>query len=71
MIYVTFCIPQLIREDTKIAVKCQTEGQAIEVAQDAYSLAGIKNIRLRKCGRPRKGRRIVAYEEYYKYHMWY
>lgn len=71
MVYVTFCVPQLIREDTKIAVECQTEDQAIEVAQDAYSLEGIKNIRLRKCGRPRKGRRFVPYDAYWSYESWY
>ena len=43
---------------------------AREVAQDAYSLNGIKNVRIRKCGEPRN-REIMSYDNYWEYEEWY
>jgi hypothetical protein len=40
--------------------------KAREVAQDAYSLDGIKNIRFRKCGKPRD-RECMSYDNYWEY----
>jgi hypothetical protein len=69
-IYVTFSVPHLFQEDEKFAVKCESMEQAKEVAQDANSLDGIKNIRLRKCGKPRN-REIMSYDNYLEYEEWY
>ena len=69
-IYVTFAVPHLFQSDEKFAVKCDDMEQAIEVAQDANSLNGIKNIRLRKCGKPR-GREVMSYDNYWEYEEWY
>lgn len=69
MIYVTFTISRLFQEDEKFAVKCETEDEARAVAMDANSLDGVKNIRLRKCGKPR-GRRILIYN-YFDFSNWY
>ena len=69
-VYVTFSVPHLFQSDEKFAVKCDDMEQAIEVAQDANSLNGIKNIRLRKCGKPR-GREVMSYDNYWEYEEWY
>lgn len=69
-IYVTFAVPHLFQEDEKFAVRCESMEQAKEVAQDAYSLDGIKNIRFRKCGKPRD-RYVMSYDNYWEYEEWY
>lgn len=69
-IYVTFTVPRLFQEDEKLAVSCKDMAQALEVAQDANSLDGIKNIRLRKCGKP-KDRDIMSYDNYWEYGEWF
>ena len=76
MVYVTFHVPQLVYSDKqfvveskKFAVGCKTEDEAMEVAHDANSLDGVKNIRFRKCGKP-YGRRILTYSGYFNY-IWY
>ena len=69
-IYVTFAVPHLFQQDEKFAVKCENMDDAREVAQDANSLDGIKNIRLRKCGKPRN-REIMSYDNYWEYDEWY
>ena len=69
-IYVTFAVPYLFQYDEKFAVKCENMDDAREVAQDAYSLHGIKNVRIRKCGKPRN-REIMSYDNYWKYNKWY
>ena len=69
-IYVTFAVPHLFQGDEKFAVACKGMEQAREVAQDAYSLDGIKNIRLRKCGKPRD-REVMSYDNYWEYEEWF
>ena len=69
-VYVTFSVPHLFQSDEKFAVKCDDMEQAIEVAQDANSLDRIKNIRLRKCGKP-KDREVMSYDNYWEYDEWY
>ena len=65
-IYVTFAVPHLFQEDEKFAVKCNSVDDARKVGEDAYSLDGIKNIRLRKCDKPRN-RVVIQYDDYWKY----
>ena len=69
-IYVTFAVPHLFQEDEKFAVKCKDMDDAREVAQDAFSLHGIKNVRIRKCGKPRN-REIMSYDNYWEYGEWF
>ena len=69
-IYVTFAVPHLFQEDEKFAVRCESMEQAKEVSQDANSLDGIKNIRLRKCGKP-KDRDVMSYDNYWEYEEWF
>lgn len=69
-IYVTFAVPHLYQDDEKFAVRCENMTQANKVAQDANSLDGIKNIRLRKCGKPR-GREVMSYDNYWEYEEWF
>ena len=69
-IYVTFAVPHLFQENEKFAVKCDGIEQAREVGQDAYSLDGIKNVRIRKCGKPRN-REIMSYDNYWEYEEWF
>ena len=69
-IYVTFAVPHLFQQDEKFAVKCDDMEQAREVGQDAYSLDGIKNVRIRKCGKPRN-REIMSYDNYWEYEEWF
>lgn len=69
-IYVTFAVPHLFQEDERFAVKCENMDDAREVAQDAYSLDCIKNVRIRKCGKPRN-RLIMSYDNYWEYEEWY
>lgn len=69
-IYVTFSVPHLFQEDEKFAVACKDMAQVREVAQDASSLYGIKNIRFRKCGKPRD-RYVISYDNYWEYEEWY
>ena len=70
MIYVTFSVPHLFQADEKFAIKCNTEDEARDVAMDANSLDGVKNIRFRKCGKP-YGRLILTYDEYFDHSVWY
>ena len=69
-IYVTFAVPHLFQQDEKFAVKCDDMEQAREVGQDAYSLDGIKNVRIRKCSKPRN-RKIMSYDNYWEYEEWF
>lgn len=69
-IYVTFTVPHLFQEDEKVAVMCENMDDAREVGQDAYSIDGIKNVRIRKCGKPRN-RLIMSYDNYWEYEEWY
>ena len=69
-IYVTFAVPHLFQSDEKFAVKCEDMDKAREVAQDAYSLDCIKNVRIRKCGEPRN-REIMSYDNYWEYDEWF
>ena len=69
-VFVTFSVPHLFQKDEKFAVKCEDMDEAREVAQDAYSLDGIKNIRLRKCGKPRD-RECMSYDNYWEYDEWF
>lgn len=69
-VYVTFAVPHLFQSDEKFAVKCENMDDAREVAQDAYSLDGIKNVRIRKCGKP-CNRLIMSYDNYWEYEEWY
>lgn len=69
-IYVTFSVPHLFQEDEKFAVKCDNMDMTREVAQDACSLDGIKNVRIRKCGKPH-GRDIMSYDNYWEYEEWF
>ena len=69
-VYVTFSVPYLFQSDEKFAVECENMDGAIEVARDAFSLHGIKNVRIRKCGKPRN-REIMSYDNYWKYNTWY
>ena len=68
-VYVTFTVPHFFYEDEKFAVKCKNMDDAREVGQDAYSLDGIKNVRIRKCGRPRD-REVMSYDNYWEYDEW-
>jgi len=69
-IYVTFAVPHLFQYDEKFAVKCENMDDAIEVARDAFSLHGVKNVRIRKCGKPRN-REIMSYDKYWKSGEWF
>ena len=69
-IYVTFAVPHLFQEDEKFGVRCESIEQALEVAKDANSFDGIKNVRLRKCGKPRD-RECMSYDNYWEYDEWY
>lgn len=69
VVYITFTVPHLFSEDEKFAIKCHDMEQATEVGSDAYSLDGVINVRLRKSGKP-KGRRILSYDEYWKFNEW-
>lgn len=69
-IYVTFSVPHLFQSDEKFAVKCENMDNAREVAQDAFALDGIKNVRIRKCSKPRN-REIMSYDNYWEYDKWY
>lgn len=70
VVFVTFSVSHLFQKDKKFAVKCDGMDKAREVAQDAYSLDGIKNVRLRKCGKPRN-REYMSYDNYWKYDEWF
>mgnify|MGYP006958197979 CR=1 FL=1 len=69
-IYVTFSVPHLFQSDEKFAVKCENMDGAREVAQDAFALHGIKNVRIRKCGKARNCE-IMSYDNYLEYDEWY
>lgn len=69
-LYITFTVPHLYSEDERFAVECKDMEQTQEVGSDAYSLDGIINVRLRKSGKP-KNRRILTYDEYWKFENWY
>ena len=64
--FVTFSVPHLFQNDEKFYVVCENDEQAKEVARDAYSLDGVKNIRIRKCSKPRN-RLPINYKEYWEY----
>ena len=70
-LFITFTVPYVNHYDEKFAVRCKDMEQAREVAYDADSLYGITNIRLRRCGKPKDGRRILEYNDYWKYSKWY
>ena len=59
-LYITFT-----KGKEKVAVCCKDMGQATEVGSDACSLAIVKNVRLRKRGKP-SNRQILSYNEYWK-----
>lgn len=65
-IYVTFR-KEIFNGYSKTAVKCETEDQAFDVANDAASLCGISNIRLRRSGKPAKEFEIITPEQYFAY----
>lgn len=69
-LFVTFSISHLFQSDEKFAVRCKDMEQAEDVGQDACSLAAVKNVRLRKCGKPRN-RNIMSYDNYWEYEEWY
>ena len=70
-VYVTFSAESTFGEDdNRFAVRCNDMEKAMDVAHDANSLVGVKNIRLRKCGKP-SGRNILSYDEYFNYSNWY
>ena len=68
-VYVTFTVSHLYYDDEKFAVKCENMDAAREVGQDAYSLDGVKNVRIRKCGRP-CDREVMSYDNYWEYDEW-
>ena len=70
-LYITFAVYDNPYYKRKIAVECNTLDKAKEVAYDADSLNGVVNIRLRRCGKPRKDRRILSYDQYWRYYTWY
>ena len=69
-VFVTFSVPHLFQSDEKFAVRCKDMDDAREVGQDAYSLDGIKNVRIRKCGKP-CNRLIMSYDNYWEYDEWF
>ena len=69
-LFITFSVPHLFQQDEKFAVRCNDMEQAKEIASDAHSLDGIKNIRIRKCSRP-SNRLILGYNDYWNYAKWY
>lgn len=69
-VFITFSVRRLYEDDEKFAVCCENMEQAREVGQDAYSLAGVKNVRLRRCGKPRD-RECMSYHNYWEYDEWF
>ena len=69
MIYVTFN-DDTIYDKRRVAVECETEEQAHEVALDLNSMEGVKNIRLNRCGKLRKHFVIFDYQDYYTARVW-
>ena len=70
-VYVTFYTePTFGDNGNRFAVCCNGMEKAMEVAHDANSLIGVKNIRLRKCGKPSE-RIILSYDDYFRYSCWY
>lgn len=69
-VFVTFSVPHLFQADEKFVVSCENMDDAREVGQDANSLDGIKNVRIRKCGKPRN-RLIMSYDDYWEYDEWF
>lgn len=69
-LFITFSVPHLFQSDEKFAVRCKDMDDAREVGQDACSLVGIKNVRLRKCGKP-GNRTILSYGDYFDYDWYY
>ena len=68
-VFVTFSVSHLSQTDEKFAVRCKNMDDAREVGQDACSLNRIKNVRIRKCGKPRD-REIMSYDNYWEYDEW-
>ena len=68
MIYVTFFVYG-VDGKYRYAVACNNKSEANEVAYDLNSLQGVGNIRLRN-SKP-ADRKIIKFEEYYKYNTWY
>lgn len=68
-IFVTFNDDDLYTK-RRVAVKCETEEQAHEVALDLNSMEGITNIRLNRCGKIRKHFMIFDYQDYYTSKVW-
>lgn len=60
-------ITRLNTDVVKVAIMCETEEEAIDVAQDACSIISYNNVRLRKCGTPHN-RVIITSKEYWEKH---
>jgi hypothetical protein len=69
-VFVTFSVSRRFQNDEKFAVKCENIDKAKEVANDAYSIDGIKNVRIRECGKPRD-RECMSYDNYWEYDEWF
>ena len=70
-LYVTFAVYDCPHYKRKIAVECKDIEKAKEVACDAYSVEGVVNVRLRRCGKPTKDRRVISYGQYWNFKTWY
>lgn len=68
-VFITFAVAHLFQSDEKFAVRCKNMDDAREVAQDARTFNCIKNVRLRKCGKP-TGRMCMSYDNYWEYDEW-
>lgn len=69
-LYVTFFVYDTITNGRKLSVECKDMNQAREVASDVYSFDGVKNVRLRRCGKPRNDRKVLSYNQYWNYPTW-
>ena len=70
-IYVTFTLGNIFMCNVKkIAVNCENMEQARKVVSDAYSIDGVKYLKIRQCGKPTSDRLFITYDEYFKY-AWY
>ena len=69
-LYVTFFVFDTISSGRKLAVECKDLEKAKEVASDVYGFDGVKNVRLRRCGKPKKDRKVLSYNQYWKYSTW-
>lgn len=69
-LFVTFTVFYQFRQHEKYAVRCMDLEQAQGVGYDANSLAGVRNIRIRRCSKP-YGRTILDYDTYWDLKKWY